>query len=166
MQAKPWFIQGLTAIVVLLMASIATSADWRHYESKVYGFSMMIPEMTSLAEKRPDKGWGSLRAVYLQTEILVLVKLGSNAEEIEFRSIAMQLTGIMPGDWKIVDQGRQVRGFNWFKTLNIYRGATVIYGIYGVGQRGSYVFMLRTDPAHFDEHKPEFTRWYESIMLF
>ena len=166
MPSKLWFIQGLTAIVILLLAVTATGAEWRPYESKAYGFSMMIPEMTSLAERQPAQGWGSLRAVYLQTEILVLVKLGSAAEEIEFRSLAMQMTGIMPGDWKVLDQGRQVRGFNWFKTLNAYRGATAIYGIYGAGQRGSYIFLLRTDAAHFEERKLEFTRWYDSIMLF
>lgn len=165
MRYQSWCIRWVLAILVLFSASTVTSADWLHYESKVYGFSMILPEMTSLAEKRPAKGWGSLRAVYLQTEILVLIKPGGAAEEIEFRSISMQATGIMPGDWKVVDQGKNVRGFKWFKTLNAYRGASVVYGIYGLGQRGNYIFLLKTDPQHFEENKAEYTRWYESIRL-
>ncbi len=165
MRCQTWMIGLMTALVTLFVAGLGVAADWRQYESKVYGFSMIIPEMTSLAEKRPQNGWGSLRAVYLQTEILVLAKLGATAEEIEFRSLATQITGIMPGDWKIVDQGKNARGFKWFKTLNAFRGATVVYGIYGAGQRGSYLFLLKTDPQHFEEKKTEFTRWYESIML-
>ena len=166
MPVHAWLLRWVTISVVLFSASSVPSADWRQHESEVYGFSMMIPEMTSLAERRPDSGWGSLRAVYLQTEIWVLVKLGAAVEEIEFRSIALRHTGIMQGDWKVVDQGRNARGFTWFKTLKAYRGATVFYGLYGVGPRGSYVFFLKTDPEHVEKNQTQFDQWYQSITLY
>ena len=44
-------------------------------------------------------------------------------------------------------------------------GTSLVYGIFGVGQQGSYVFLLTTDPQHFEANKTAFTRWYERIRL-
>jgi len=39
------------------------------------------------------------------------------------------------------------------------------FGGYGVGARGSYVFLVKTSDADFATHRTDYTKWFESITL-
>jgi len=165
--------QGKTIWVVIVglallmpIGSKTLASGWEQYESKTYGFRMLIPEYTTLAERKHPTGWGELSASYLGTEILVYVKLGKPATVDDIEMFTWRLTRIAPDDWQVIDQGKNARGFKWYKTTQSYIRDKVAYGIYGVGFRGNYMLLLLTDPADFEENKEDYRKWYESIEVF
>ena len=127
---------------------------------------MLIPDTTTLIERRHPNGWGTLRAVYRATEIHVFVKLGAEADQTEIEQFAWRVTKIPPQNWKVIDKGKGAKGFKWFRTTRTYAGLKVAYGIYGVGPRGSYMLLLYTDIDSFEENKDAFMKWYDSITVF
>ena len=158
---------GIGAMVVLLASGPQAFAfNWAQYEAKAYGFRMLIPEYTTLAERKHPNGWGELRASYLGTEIIVFVKLGKPATADDIEMYTWRLTRIAPDDWQVIDKGKNARGFKWYKTTKSYIRDKVAYGIYGVGSRGNYMLLLLTDPADFEENKEAYRKWYESIEVF
>ena len=156
----------LLAALGLMIATAVAAFNWATYEAPAYGFRMLIPEYTTLAERKHPNGWGELRASYLGTEIIVYVKLGKPATANDIEMFTWRLTGIIPDDWQVVDQGKNTRGFKWFKTTKSYVGDKVAYGIYGVGPRGNYMVLLLTDIEDFEKNKPDYLKWYASIAVF
>jgi hypothetical protein len=160
------YLVTLVAIVSCLTGSPALAGKWYPYEAKAYGFRMLIPEMTTLIERQHPNGWGTLRAVYRATEIHVYVKLGAEASESEIEHFAWRVTRIPPENWKVVDKGKNAKGFKWFRTTKTYAGYKVAFGIYGVCPRDSYMLLLYTDIDTFEDNKAEFMKWYNSIKVF
>jgi len=167
MQNKSKIVLATMFLTCLLgIGTLAMALGWEQYEAKAYGFRMLIPEYTTLAERKHSNGWGELRASYLGTEIIVYVKLGKPATANDIEMFTWRLTRIAPDDWQVIDEGKNAKGFKWYKTTKSYIRDKVAYGIYGVNSRGSYMLLLLTDPADFEENKEAYRKWYNSIEVF
>ena len=165
--AKILALIGIGSIIGLITLGPRVFAfNWAQYEAKAYGFRMLIPEYTTLAERKHPNGWGELRASYLGTEIIVYAKLGKPATANDIEMFTWRLTNIMPDDWQVVDKGKNAKGFKWYKTTKSYIRDKVAYGIYGVGPRGNYMVLLLTDIEDFEENKSDYRKWYKSIEVF
>ena len=155
----------LIAMAALLAVSQLAAADWKYYEAKGYGFSMLVPEGTKMKEKELGGGWGQLWGDYDGVKLYGLAKLGAKESDADIEKYAVKVIGIPASEWKKVDSGSNQRGFERYRTFEAVRGGKLYFGGYGVGKRGNYLLYLETTVADYDEHKADYNKWYESIRL-
>lgn len=164
-------MKALKYVTVLLfgaaLQSFALKAGaedgWKRYAAPEYGFSMLIPTeaKTSEWEKKP---WGGLYATYEGIQVWGLAKLDEQASAEEIEKYGVGITQISTDSWKVIDSGSG-SGWQWYKTVKAQSGIHTIYGGYGVGDKGSYLVLVKTTQADYDEHEADYIKWYESIQL-
>ena len=76
------------------LAAVAIASGWMEYESKHYGFSMLVPAGTSTKETEWAGGWGGLTAVHEGVKLFGLAKLGARESDDEIEKFAVQTIGI------------------------------------------------------------------------
>jgi len=149
---------------LLLVASQLAAADWKYYEAKGYGFSMLVPEGTKMTEKELGGGWGQLWGTSEGVKLYGMAKLGAKESNADIEKYAVRVIGIPASEWKQVDAGAG-RGFERSKTFEAVRGDKLYFGGYGVGKRGNYLLYLETTVDDYNSHKADYRKWYESIRL-
>ena len=154
----------LIAAAVLCLAAQIAVADWKYYEAKKYGFSMLVPEGTKLTEKELGGGWGQLWGNSDGVKLYGLAKLGAKESDADIEKFAVKTIGIPAGQWKQVDAGA-MRGFERSKTFEAVSGSKLYFGGYGVGKKGNYLLYLETTVQDYNDHKADYMKWYESIRL-
>jgi hypothetical protein len=158
-------LSRLAAVAALFLVSQWAVADWKYYEAKGYGFSMLVPEGTSMREKELGAGWGQLWGDHDGVKLYGLAKLGAKESDADIEKYAVKVIGIPASEWKKVDSGANQRGFERYRTFEAVRGPKLYFGGYGVGKRGNYLLYLETTVADYNEHKADYSKWYESIRL-
>ena len=154
----------VVAGALLFLAAQLAAADWKNYEAKSHGFSMLIPEGTRMTERELGGGWGQLAGNAEGVKLYGMAKLGAKESNEEIEKFAVRLIGIPVAEWKMVDAGAGP-GFERSKTFEAVRGSRLYFGAYGVGKRGNYLFYLEATVEDFNAHKADFMKWYESIRL-
>lgn len=158
-------LSRLAAVAALFVFSLGAFADWKYYEAKGYGFSMLVPEGTKMKERELGGGWGQLWGDSDGVKLYGLAKLGAKESDADIEKYAVKVIGIPASEWKKVDSGSGKRGFERYRTFEAVRGDKLYFGGYGVGKRGNYLLYLETTVHDYDEHKADYNKWYESIRL-
>jgi hypothetical protein len=156
-------ISAALLALLLGMAPLA-SADWKTYEAKGYGFSMLVPEGTRMTEKELGGGWGQLWGTSEGVKLYGMAKLGKKESNEEIERYAVRTIGIPAAEWKLVDAGSG-NGFERSKTFEAVRGKRLYFGGYGVGPQGNYLLYLETTVDDYDAHKADYHKWYQSIRV-
>ena len=73
------------------------------------------------------------------------------------------MTGVDGRHWKVINEGRNENGWNWFVTVEASVNGQLYFGDYGTGPKGSYLLMLRTTERDNRQHESDYKAWYESI---
>lgn len=158
---------GLVLAIVLTLgsASGATAQGWSTYSADDYGFSMLVPEGTTIETKQWKGGWGGLVGESEGVTVIGVAKLGApeSAEDIE--AFGVEVTGIPASRWTQIDKGSG-NGWSWYRTVEARDGSKLVFGGYGVGPRGSYLLILVTTPEDFKTYRADYDTWYESIELY
>ena len=155
----------LFACALLCLLAQAASADWKYYEAKKYGFSMLVPAGVAVKERTWSGGWGQLWADSEGVKLYGLAKLGAKESDADIEKFAVQQIGIPASEWKLVDSGTGRRGFERFRTFEAVRGGKLYFGGYGVGPKGNYLLYLETTVDDYNGHKADYNKWYDSIRL-
>jgi hypothetical protein len=158
-------LSRLAAVAALLVFSQWAQADWKYYEAKGYGFSMLVPTGTKMTEKEWGGGWGELWGNADGVKLHGLAKLGAKESDADIEKYAVKVIGIPAGEWKKIDSGANQRGFERYRTFEAMRGPKLYFGGYGVGKRGNYLLFVETTVEDYNEHKADYSKWYESIRL-
>jgi hypothetical protein len=148
----------------LLCVSQFAAADWKMYEAKSYGYSMMVPEGAKMREKELGGGWGQLWGESEGVKLYGMAKLGKKESDAEIEKFAVKTIGIPASEWKMIDSGSG-RGFERYKTFEAVRGSKLYFGGYGVGPQGNYLLYLETTVKDYQEHKADYRKWYDSIKV-
>jgi hypothetical protein len=158
-------VQFLCSLLLASLAAIAVASDWVEYESKPYGFAMLIPAGTSTKESEWSGGWAGLTATSDGVKLFGLAKLGARATDEEIEKFAVQTIGIPAGGWSQIEEGKERNGWNRYRIFQATQGSKLVFGAYGVGLKGNYLLYLETTPADFKEHRADFDKWYRSIRV-
>jgi len=139
---------------------------WVKYEAKEYGFSMNVPRGTKFKEKEWKDGWAGLYANYRGVQLWGLTHKGVKHTVPQFQIFGVLVTGIPGKKWKLVEEGKNDNGFKWYKVHQAEKGKHVVFALYGVGEKGSYMLVLKTTRKSFNKDKDKYLRWYNSINAF
>ncbi len=137
---------GLSALLMAAAATVASASDWRYYESKPYGFSMLVPTGVRLVEREWGGNWGGLSGREGDVLFYAQAKLGAKETNEDIEQYALRTIGISAAAWTKIDQGQNVRGFERYATFKANLGSKLYYGMYGVGKKGNYLLYLETTP--------------------
>ena len=157
----------LAALMLLAAApSLAKSKikkPWTNYFAPFYGFSMKVPKGTKFKEKEWKNGWAGVHANYWGVQLWGVAHKGVKHTVPQFQVFGMIVTGIPGKKWKLVEEGKGTNGFEWFKVHQAKHGKHVVFALYGVGKKGSYMLVLKTTNKSFKRDKEQYLRWYKSI---
>ena len=163
MQSKSLASRFIAGALLCAVAQFA-AADWKYYEAKNYGFSMLVPEGTKMTSRELGGGWGQLWGNSEGVKLYGMAKLGAKESDADIEKFALKTIGISANEWKMIDSG-SARGFERYKTFEAVRGPKLYFGGYGVGKKGNYLLYLETTVGDYNEHKADYKKWYESIRL-
>ena len=153
----------LAGALLCVMAQVAV-ADWKYWEAKNYGYSMLIPQGATMKTRELGGGWGSLYGESEGVKLYGMAKLGAKESDAEIEKFAVKTIGIPAAEWKMIDSGKG-RGWERYKTFEAVRGSKLYFGGYGVGRQGNYLLYLETTVSDYNDHKADYIKWYESIRL-
>jgi hypothetical protein len=155
----------LASAMLVVLTQAALASDWKQYDARSYGFSMLVPSGVQVREREWGGGWGGLNADFEGVKLYGLAKLGAKATNAEIEAFAVRTIGIPASEWTQVDAGTNQRGWERYKVFRATRGAKLYYGGYGVGPKGNYLLYLETTSDDYNAHKADYHHWYESIRL-
>ncbi len=145
--------------------SIQVEEDWQVYRADAFGFSMLIPQRAVVVEQE-ESGWGVLKVSKAKgVNVFAIAKLGEQASAKDIQAVGVDLTGIAAEHWKHIDEGKDRRGWTWYKTVVAKTPGKVLVGGYGTGPKGNYLMLIETDPADYARNKDEYDLWYSSVYL-
>ena len=159
------FSRFLLGACAILSVSAACAADWANYQTRPYGFSMLIPAGVSVREQEWGGGWGGMSAEFEGVRLYGRAKLGAQETDAAIENYALGVIGIPAGAWTRIDQGTNERGWNRYRTFRATVGSKLVFGAYGVGAKGNYLLYLETTAADYAAHRADYEKWYESIRL-
>ena len=93
-------IRSIAAMwLMLTMMTTALAADWKHYESKPFGFSMLVPTGVTVREREWGDGWGGLYAEFEGVKLYGRAKLGPRESDGDIEKYALRIIGIPASAW-------------------------------------------------------------------
>lgn len=144
--------------------SITLHGGWQLFHAKDYGFTMLIPDGTTIGTGESGD-WGALVGDKEGVKITGFAKKGEKASAEEIEEFGVEATGIDGDHWKPADKGKKVHGWEWYRTVYVESGDDVLVGIYGVGKGGSYLLLVQTTASDYKKNKARYDFWYEHIHL-
>ncbi len=127
---------------------------------------MMVPAGTRLVDREPWEGWGQLWAQMGVATLHGLAKLGVQAHPQAIEDAGVRFTRIPRQRWRLINQGRHTGGRHWYKTAYASNGRDAVLAYYGTGPRGSYLLLLKTTVADYQQNKPAYHHWYHSVRVW
>ena len=149
----------------LVLFAAAHASDWKYYETKDYGFSMLVPSGAKLQTREWGGGWGGISSNYDGVKFYGLSKLGAKESDADIEKYALNTIGLPASAWTKTDQANNVRGWDRAYVFKANLGSRLVFGMYGVGKKGNYLLYLDTTPGDYMDHKSDYDKWYESIRL-
>lgn len=153
------------AFAAMLLSAAAFAADWKYYETKQYGFSMLVPTGANLSTREWGGGWGGMTGSYEGIRLHGRAKLGMKESNEDIEKYALNLIGIPASAWVKTDTVTNTRGWERGYVFKANVGSRLLFGMYGVGKKGNYLLYLDTTPGDYMDHKADYDKWYESIRL-
>jgi hypothetical protein len=153
------------SLAALLLSAAAFASDWKYYETKRYGFSMLVPSGTRLNTREWGGGWGGISGTSEDVKFHGQAKLGAKESNEDIERYAVNLIGVPAGAWVKVDQVQNTRGWERGYVFKANVGSRLLFGMYGVGAKGNYLLYLDTTAEDYMNHKKDYDKWYESIRL-
>jgi len=95
-----------------------------------------------------------------------LAKLGVQAHPQAIEDAGVRFTRIPRQRWRLINQGRHTGGRHWYKTAYASNGRDAVLAYYGTGPRGSYLLLLKTTVADYQQNKPAYHHWYHSVRVW
>ena len=161
--------KGWSRLLVLLAAVLSTqgvlASDWKNYDAKAYGFAMLVPDGAAVAEREWGGGWGGIYAAFEGVKLYGRARLGEKESDADIERYGVGVIGIPASQWTMIDSGAGHNGWGRYRTFSAASGGRLFFGGYGVGPKGNYLLYMETTAADFNEHKSDYTKWYESIRL-
>lgn len=146
--------------------SLKLHGGWKIYQTRKYGFSMLVPEKGTTIKDTERGRWGMLTAKTKGgVQFIGVGRRGKPATWREIEAFGIKVTRI-PGDsWKQVHKGKNRRGWTAFRTVIAKKDGVLTVGIYGHSKKGSFMLLVLTTPQDYKRHKKTYDRWYESVFL-
>ena len=165
-------IAAMVALTLTFAADPAVAREkarskptWTTYFAPFYGFSMKVPKGTKFKDKEWKDGWAGVHANYRGVQLWGVTHKGVKHTVPQFQVFGLIVTGI-PGDkWEVVEERNGKNGFEWFKVHRAKQGKHVVFALYGVGEKGSYMLVLKITQKSFKQDKEQYLRWYRSITV-
>lgn len=147
-------------VLVLVLAAVALLAQdgWVKYSSEKYGFSMLVPRGTRMADKEFGGGWAGAYGNHEGVEFVGIAKMGKEEEE-DIVKFGIRYTGIAESHWSKVDQG------HGYKVYEAEEGDHVIVAAVGVGSKASFLLFLKTTESDMNKNKADYQKWYRSVEI-
>lgn len=156
---------SLAFVSMIVAGTMVADEGWTRYSAPDYGFSMLVPAGTEIVEREWPGGWGGLYAEHEGVKLYALALLGDWSTPEEIEKFGIEVTGIGDKYWSLIDKGKNTAGWRWYRTVKAEAGGRVVYGGYGVGEKGSYLLLLATTSADFKAYRSDYEHWYESVRL-
>jgi hypothetical protein len=147
------------------LADEKKEAEWKTFQSDEYGFRMAVPEKTKMVAGKWN-AWGGFYARLWPVHLWGIAKLGTKHTAAEIEAFGLTVTKTKPKHWKLIAQGKDKQGFEWFKIQKAQWLDHVAIAVYGVGPKGSYLLVLKTKKANYLLFKTAYDRWAQSVQLF
>ena len=118
----------LIAAMCLMTTMMATAlaADWKYYETKPFGFSMLVPTGVTVREREWGDGWGGLYAEFEGVKLYGRAKLGPRESDDDIEKYALRIIGIPAYAWTKIDSGTNARGFQRYRTFRAMDGSKCV----------------------------------------
>ena len=97
--ATRWLKATIATLATVATMTTAFAADWKHYETKPYGFSMLVPAGVTVREREWGDGWGGLYAEHEGVRLYGRAKLGARESDDDIEKYALRIIGIPAGAW-------------------------------------------------------------------
>ena len=140
---------------------------WETVNYEKHGFSMLMPSDSYVAaiESELKDGWVTLRGNMDGAFFLGLASANVEAGPSELDTLRAKLADWPQMSWKVIDEDEDTSGWTWYRTFRAAIHGDSFFGGYGVGAKGSYVFLVKTSDADFVTHRTDYAKWFESITL-
>lgn len=165
MQYPRNLLRLMFAVFAVLLTQLAFASDWKVYEAKAYGYSMLVPVGVTVREQEWGGGWGGISASFEGVNLYGRAKLGARETDADIENYAVRIIGIPASQWTMVDSGSNQRGWSRYKTFRATYGAKLYFGGYGTGPKGNYLLYLETTTADYNQNRADYDKWYQSIRL-
>ncbi len=151
-------ISATPALGAFVLGALMAQGGWTTYSSEKYGFSMLIPQGTRMADKEFGNGWAGAYGNHEGVEFSGIAKL-EIAEEKDIIRFGVQHTGIGEDHWDLVDQGQD------FKVYKAQDGNKVLLAAVVVGTKAGFLLFLKTTDGDLKQHKADYEKWYKSVKI-
>lgn len=138
---------------------------WKPYTSAEHGIAMLLPEGVTPTATEQEGGWTLLSATHGEAEISAVVKAGAFEAPTRIEMLALGLTKVPLGAWRLADEGQDQKGWKWYRTYQASAGDTFVLAVIGHGPKGSYLCLIRTTPADFSARAETYKKWYNALEL-
>lgn len=119
---------GVT-LAALLFSAAALASDWKYYETKQYGFSMLVPTGASLRTQEWGGGWGGMTGSHNGVRFYGQAKLGAKESNADIEKYAVNLIGVAAGAWVKVDEVQNTRGWERAQVFKANVGSRLLFGM-------------------------------------
>ena len=164
----------LTAALIVSFTLFQTTPTLAHVFDEVWettdydehGFSMLMPPHSYLTAfpSEIEAGWVTLRGHMEGALFQGLASANVEAVPAELDALRTKLAD-WKMSWEVIDEGEGTSGWTWYQTFRGSIHGDSFFGGYGVGAKGSYVFLVKTSDGDFAIHRADYTKWFESITL-
>lgn len=156
--------------LIIFLCSTSTfgflDVDWVFYKDDVYGFLLKLHRGTRFMETDFREGWEGKTGVFNTIKYLIAVKLGPQETENNIEKSLAKIINIPAKQWGKLREGKNNSGWEWYKVIKASKDDTLYLGGYGVGLKGNYIILMKTDNADFKTNEAEYLEWFDSIKLF
>lgn len=158
---KPTFV---LFVAVFLVGDARAQEAWQTHKAEAHGFSLSVPPGTKFAERKFSGGWVGLQAKVDGVELSAITRRGKPASAEEIQEYAVEALQIA-GSWTPVTESRNVRGWRWYRVATATKGDVLHLVLYGVGEAGNCLFVVKTTRQDYAADQAAHRKWYESVRL-
>ena len=152
------------AAVTYLSAS-AHAAAWKRHQSKMLGFSMLVPGGAKIVDRAWRGGWAGLQADHKGRTLYGAALLGKKRTATQIRELAEQISGTERKHWTVKKTVKARRGWVWYTIARAVHGEKVVLDVYGLGRKGTYLMLLVTTKNDSRRRKAAHARWTRGVWL-
>ena len=152
-----------SAMLFLVAFQVSAESDWKEYKAEKWGFEMSVPEGTKCKDKK-EGAWGGLHCKYEGVHLAAVSRDGvyTNQKIVKW---AVKHLGVQKKYWSKIDEGKDSKGWVWYKVYKAQKGNRLWLAGTGTGKTKSYLIFLKTTVSDFEENESAYQKWYASVKL-
>jgi hypothetical protein len=152
-------------LLTVIASLIEPMTSWRLMEAGRLGIKMLVPADARVRVTRQG-AWRELRVGRGGISLYASQNVGAAQSAADMEGRSAELTGIAGRYFRQIARGSDRHGWRWYRNVLAEKGRTVVYGTYGAGSRGTYLFWVKCSREDFDRHEAELFAWSRSIEIF